>query len=596
MNRDLELLIAFLRPIEELLRDDSVTEIMGNPDGSWWFERAGRLHHADAVAFEARALRTGLEVIASRMGRKLDDAHPLLNVQLPDGSRLAAVLPPIVRPAPSVTVRKFASSRYTLSDLVERGAMPHECAEHLTAEVWAGHTMLISGGTGSGKTTTLAAIREAAERQGYAVEGFAPTSKAASQLRDAGISADTLQGFLVRGGQQQTAGDSASRHLYMVDESSLASTRQMRDFLDKVNPQDRVLVIGDVRQHHGVEAGKPFEQMQDAGMRTSVLDRIVRQQDPGLLTAVEHLSRNETAVGIDLLQKQGRVTEIPDAQARIAAIARDYAAKPEGTLIVSPDNASRREINRAVRSELQQSGLVSRDSHSLPTLIPRNDLTGADRQWAARYNVGEVIYYNRGSQDLELPKGAYATVTRVDASENRLTVCREDGVALTYDPRRLQGVSVYQEIHRDFARGDRLQFTAPVRELGVSNRDLGTVQKIVDGRVTVQVDGPNPRTVTFDANRMRHIDHGYAVTSHSAQGITAERVLVNMDTRAPAELISTRFAYVAVSRASQEVRIYTNDVSNLGERIGREVNKASAVDFEPRASRQEQSMGMSLGL
>ena len=155
----------------------------------------------------------------------------------------------------------------------------------------------LQGLAGTGKTTALDAIREGAERSGYAVEGFAPTSKAANQLRDAGISADTLQGFLARGGREQTAGDPASRHLYMLDESSLASTRQMRDFLEKIGPQDRVLVIGDTRQHQGVEAGKPFEQMQDAGMRTTHLDKIVRQRDPELLAAVEKLSKNETASG-----------------------------------------------------------------------------------------------------------------------------------------------------------------------------------------------------------------------------------------------------------------------------------------------------------
>jgi hypothetical protein len=112
----------------------------------------------------------------------------------------------------------------------------------------------------------------------------------------------------------------------MLDESSLASTRQ----------------------HQGVDAGKPFEQMQEAGMRTSQLDQIMRQKDPELLRAVEHLSRNETATGIQLLQQQGHVTEIPDPQQRIDTIARDYVARPENTLVVSPDNASRRDINDAM--------------------------------------------------------------------------------------------------------------------------------------------------------------------------------------------------------------------------------------------------------
>src|ERR1700722_3444143 len=122
----------------------------------------------------------------------------------------------------------------------------------------------LEGKAGVGKTTLLKSVREAAEKRGYVVEGFAPTSRAANQLRDAGISADTLQGFLVRGRQPNP-----DSHLYMIDESSLTSTKQMRDFLAKLESGDRVLLIGDTRQHQGVDAGKPFEQFVQAGMSDS---------------------------------------------------------------------------------------------------------------------------------------------------------------------------------------------------------------------------------------------------------------------------------------------------------------------------------------
>src|ERR1039457_3785762 len=162
----------------------------------------------------------------------------------------------------------------------------------------------------------------------------------------------------------------------MVDESSLASTRQMREFLESLGPHDRVLLIGDTRQHQGVDAGKPFEQLQDAGMRTAQLDQIMRQKDPELLKAVEHLARNETHAGISLLQSQGRITELSNPQERIAAIAKDYASNPEITLIVSPDNASRRDINQAVRIELQASGALVKEYVSFPVLVARNDMSG----------------------------------------------------------------------------------------------------------------------------------------------------------------------------------------------------------------------------
>jgi conjugative relaxase-like TrwC/TraI family protein len=433
----------------------------------------------------------------------------------------------------------------------------------------------LQGSAGVGKTTALETLREAAEQRGYMVEGFAPTSRAAQQLRDAGISADTLQGFLARSKQP-----TPERHLYMVDESSLASTKQVRDFFQKLNPGDRVLFIGDTRQHQGVEAGKPFEQLQQAGMKTAKLDQIVRQKDPDLLRAVEHLSRGEVAEGIALLEQQGRVTEISDPQKRIASIARNYADSPGNTIIVSPDNASRREINQAVRAKLQERGLVEPENHSMRVLATRSDMTGADRAWAARYEVGDVLHYQRGSTAIGIEPRSYARVVSTDPKANSLTIEKPDGQQVTYDPSRLRGISAYREIERDFATGDRLQFTAPNRELGVANRDLGTIQNIDEDRnIVVCMDGGKDRTLSFNADEMRHFDHGYAVTSHSSQGLTSERVLVNMDTNVHPELINNRFAYVSVSRASLDAQIFTNDAAALAESLSHDVTKASAIDF-----------------
>jgi len=438
----------------------------------------------------------------------------------------------------------------------------------------------LQGLAGTGKTTTLEAIREGAERNGYAVEGFAPTSRAAAQLRHAGISAETLQGFLARGGDDQMKGDPDRRHLYMVDESSLASTRQMQAFMEKIGPQDRVLLIGDTRQHQGVDAGKPFEQMQQAGMQTSQLDQIMRQKDPELLRVVEHLAKNETATGVSLLQQQGRITEIPDNAQRIEAIAKDYAAKPENTLVVSSDNTSRREINDAIRTELKGSGVVSKDDHRMEVLTQRSELTSVDRNWAANYQPDDVLYYTRGSKEHGIEPRRYVTVLSTDPAANRITVGTEDGKQVTYDPERLHGITAYREISRDFSEGDRIQFTATNRDLGISNRDLGAIERIDGTQIDVKMDGEKERTVSFDSAQMWHFDHGYAVTSHSSQGLTADRVLVNMDTTVHPELINTRFAYVSVSRASEDARIYTNDAGSLGERLSSNVTKTSAVDLQ----------------
>ena len=439
----------------------------------------------------------------------------------------------------------------------------------------------LQGLAGTGKTTVLKTVREGAEQNGYIVEGFAPSSRAAGQLRDAGIGASTLQSFLVKG---QTS-EPASRHLYMLDESSLASTKQMRAFLDKIAPEDRVLVIGDTRQHQAVDAGRPFQQMQEAGMRTSELSQIMRQKDPGLLKAVEHLAKGETALGVKLLADQGRITEIVNPMERIEAIARDYAVSPSNTLIVSPDNRSRMAINQAVRGELQANGSLARDSHQFGTLTHRSDMTGADRMWAARYNAGDVLLYTTGSKAHGIERAGYATVQTVDARINTITVQRTDGELVSYDPKRLKGVNVYQEAPRDFAEGERIQFTASLKDLGVANRDLGTVTWIEPHQITVRLDGKDERSVTFDPREMRHFDHGYAVTSHSSQGLTTGRVIANMDGETARSLVNARLAYVAISRASDDARIYTNDAATIGQKLSTEITKTAAVAYKPLTER-----------
>ena len=150
------------------------------------------------------------------------------------------------------------------------------------------------------------------------------------------------------------------------------------------------------------------------------------------------------------------------------------------------------------------------------------------------------------------------------ARNNTVTVELADGETVTYDPRRLKGVNSYREVPREFATGDRIQFTARDKDLGVNNRDLGIITKIEPTQINVRMDGREERTVSFDPAKMRHFDHGYAVTSHSAQGLTEGRVIANIDTDSSRSLINSRLAYVAISRASEDARIYTNNAETLG--------------------------------
>ena len=186
----------------------------------------------------------------------------------------------------------------------------------------------LEGVAGAGKTTSLSAIREAAEREGYQVIGLAPTSRAAHKLAESGIESHTLQRQLIR----NEAPTDGQKRIFVIDESSLASTKQMNEFFHRLHTSDRVLLVGDTRQHEAVEAGRPYKQLQEAGMQTARLGEIVRQKDPSLKEAVEQLARGDVFGGVASLDQQGRVHEIVNHQERMSAIAREYSRHPEGTL------------------------------------------------------------------------------------------------------------------------------------------------------------------------------------------------------------------------------------------------------------------------
>lgn len=148
-----EVIIPFLKPIEHLLMDTAISEIMVNPNGSVWIEEGGHIQLQPEIRFEDGALLTGLEVIANRFGKKLDADSPIMNLRLPDGSRMAALIPPVVNPQPMMTVRKLTSRNFTIHDLIERKTLTEAQATILAEHVRRGSNLLISGSTSSGKTT-----------------------------------------------------------------------------------------------------------------------------------------------------------------------------------------------------------------------------------------------------------------------------------------------------------------------------------------------------------------------------------------------------------------------------------------------------------
>jgi len=547
----------------------------------------GNINFQQAREELERRVKTGdfrvLEPREGEAGRRFTTAEMVrlekeTIARMQDGNQRSVETSPLVRPE-------------SISASVNRHPELNEAQRSAALEILNSREQIVGldGKAGTGKTTALSVVREAAEAEGYRIEGFAPTSRAAQKLAEAGLETSTLQRHLARGEQP----DTGDRRVYVLDESSLASTKQMHAFVSRLQPNDRVLLVGDTRQHEAIEAGRPFAQLQEAGMKTVRLDEIVRQRDPALKRVVEQLAHGETRAGVASLEQQGRVHEIPARSDRIAAIAREYVQAPDGTLVISPDNRSRTEINQRIHAELQGQGIVSRQEHQVTTLVARQDMTGADRSWAQKYQLNDVLRYSRTSKETGIEKGEYTRVTNIDARGNLLTVLRVDGSERTYDPRRHTGVSVYRDEQRNFSVGDRVQITAPNQDLKIANRELGTITAIDDsGKMALRLD--SGRDLRIDPQRHPHLDHGYAVTSYSGQGQTADRVLIHVDSDLPAkDLINNRMAYVAVSRGACDAQIFTNDRSRLAEALSRDVSHESALKAEKAVSPAQQDVAQS---
>jgi pilus assembly protein CpaF len=145
-------------PLEPFLRDDTVTEVMVNSHDRIFVERSGRLERAEATfADDAHVLRI-IDKIVSQVGRRIDEASPMVDARLPDGSRVNAIIPPLALKGPTLTIRKFARDPYTMDDLINFGSLTPQAAQLLAACVKGKLNVLISGGTGTGKTTMLNAL------------------------------------------------------------------------------------------------------------------------------------------------------------------------------------------------------------------------------------------------------------------------------------------------------------------------------------------------------------------------------------------------------------------------------------------------------
>ena len=441
----------------------------------------------------------------------------------------------------------------------------------------------VQGYAGTGKTTMLGRMRDLAESRNYRVVGLAPSASAARTLEaESGIASETLQRFLARhAGIVEGRGTpkglrnlraAFDKTLLVVDESSLASTKQMRDLLKvaTVLRVPRVVLVGDEKQLDGVEAGAPFAQLKRAGMRTATMEEIVRQRDADLKEAVRASLAGEVKTAFEKLG--GRVSEAPKSELGMKVATRWLKGSPserQATGVIAPTRALRDEINETIRDRLIREDAVHGPTRRGEKLVSRG-LTKAEMSRASTYAAGDTVIFNRRYKTLGVEKGDERTVAEVEDEAH--TVHLEDGRGniVEWQPWRLAGakggVDVYRSEAVELRAGDRVRFTRNDPGSGSVNGQMAEVESIAQDGVRFQLEDGIILKLADNDPQLRHLDRAWASTVHAFQGWTVDNIIVAMEANHP-HLTTQKSFYVAISRARVRAELVTDDAARLAKRL-----------------------------
>ena len=437
----------------------------------------------------------------------------------------------------------------------------------------------VQGYAGTGKTTMLDRVRTLAEKKGWRMVGLAPSASAVKTLAsEAGIESETLQRFLARNagaaeGRLTEKGERAmrasfDRTILVVDEGSLASTVQARDLLRIANAFriPRVVLVGDAKQLGAVDAGKPFAQLQAAGMKTAVMDEIMRQRDPALREAVEASLKGEMERAFEKLGSN--VAQVKPDNVAGAVAARWLALSPEArenTGVMAPSHDLRVAINGHVRERLVREGRIRGTAMVSERLVSKG-YTNAEKALAGNYAPGDVVAFHRPYKRLGVEKGEERRVVGVDHQARSVMLEGRDGGTVAWKPSevggRRGGTEVYRTEEIELRAGDRIRWTRNHAGLGLVNSRTAEVSEVRDGRAKFRLE--EGRTLELGRNdpQLRHLDHAWASTVHAFQGRTVDNVIAAMEARHP-HLTTQKSFYVEISRARDRAELVTDDAKEL---------------------------------
>ena len=470
-------------------------------------------------------------------------------------------------------VSAIAPAAETARYLAERDLNVGQAEAVQLAAITSNRVIGIQGLAGSGKTTALRTLQGIAQHGGYHVLALGPSHSAVQALSQAGLGAKTLQSWLL---DREASAALSERSIVVLDEAGLVGNRAILSVLERVRDRGaRVILVGDIKQYQAVEAGRAFAQLQERGMVTAKLTQMLRQRD-GRLAQAAKLSVDAPAKSLKHLE----VREIADEGARYRRIAQDYVALDAAgrlkTLILTGTNEARAQLNETVREALTAKGELAGPKTVL-RVFRRKDLTEAEQKRLDRFAVGNAILFQKDYRSIGAAKGQIFQVTNIGLEGVR---AKDDGgKEITFTPARLSGKGFMLGAieSREVTPGEAMRFTGTDRERGIRNGDRATVAAV--SGASILLEAPDGTRKELATDRVLPLEYGYAATGHSAQGLGADRVLMDRDTRAPTT--NHRSFYTDLTRAKHSAVIYTNDRRGLPKAIVRQSHKTSALDVAP---------------
>lgn len=426
----------------------------------------------------------------------------------------------------------------------------------------------IRGLAGTGKSRTLKELFRALDRAQYRPVLCAPTGSATENLRKDGLSATTLQRLFV---DEKLQSELSPKSVIVVDEAGMVGLNEMEKLFDIGKKQGaRVILCGDTRQHSSVTRGDALRLLEThSGYSFAELSVIRRQQNsPAYLEAVRKAAAGQTQQAFDLLERMGAISESTRIYEDAAKAYQQSMGAGKATLLVAPTWNEISALTDRVRSDLKQRGIIG----STEQLVPVEESlswTKAQRKSLRSYVAGQTIVFHQKNGSFSA--GETATVLRKEG--NALFVQRADGSEQRFRPCRPESFDVCQTKQLRIAAGDQLLLQAPHRgeQASFVNGEIVRVKEI-DGSSIKLADG---RCLPAG---YRSYTHGYAVTSHTAQSKTVDRILV-VASSASLPAIHARQFYVDVSRGREQCRVFTDDKALLRERVGLSRDRTSAIEL-----------------